>query len=409
MDYFTWRVLLMKLVAFFEVPANKLDNYVETWEERMPSETNLKVLIPPHTLPEPCNGITGFVIFDDDRPKALNQIEKYLTKLTVKGIKVKLLPTWKDSKLAKEFSRFKEGKQKATSEWEQTKYQEVSNFGVTRQLKILPLLDWYTSRKDLLAENGVSYLIKTAENTILFDLGINSEQSDPSPLLHNMNKLGISLDDIDAIVISHNHGDHTGGYKWSKNSTFSLTNKQINLDGKKIYTPVPMKYPGINPMHSKNPTIICKGVATVGTISNAMFFSKTGLTYEQAVAVNVEDRGVVLIVGCGHQTLPKILERTKSLFNEPIYGIIGGLHYPIIGGPIEILGMSPYRYFGTGKVPWQQISKEDVKKNISLLEKQDPKIVAVSAHDSCPSGLAMFRRAFPGAYRDIKVGEEIII
>ncbi|MFX1511248.1 MAG: MBL fold metallo-hydrolase [Promethearchaeota archaeon] len=395
----------MKFIAFFEVPVNELNEFLSSWEEQIPIEPDLKILIPPHTLPESYFGITGFVVLES---KEITLVEEYLSKYTETGIKIKLLPTWKNSKLAKDLNRFKEGRQKATSEWEQSKYppQQVK---ATKSLKILPIIDWYTSNKELLAETGVSYLIKTDKNNILFDLGINRDQNDPSPLLHNMSKLGISIDDINTIIISHNHGDHTGGGKWSKKKTFSLTNKQIDLTGKKIYTPVPMTYPEIEPIHSKDPTVICEGVVTIGTIPNAMFFSDKGYVYEQAAAINVEGKGIVLIVGCGHQTLPKIIERAKSLFDEPIYGIIGGLHYPVTGGPIEILGMSPYKYLGTGKVPWQHISKEEVMKNIGLLRKLDPKIVAISAHDSCPSSLAMFRKSFPDAYRDIRIGEEIVI
>ena len=89
----------------------------------------------------------------------------------------------------------------------------MENIGTTESLEILPLIDWHSNRKDLKVELGVSYLIKTDEKTILFDLGINIGQRDPSPLLFNMNALEISIEDIDIIVISHNHGDHVGGGK----------------------------------------------------------------------------------------------------------------------------------------------------------------------------------------------------
>ncbi len=281
--------------------------------------------------------------------------------------------------------------------------------GTTKFLEILPLIDWYTSREDLKVETGVSYLIKTDENSILFDIGLNHEQSDPSPLLHNMKQLGITIDDFDTIVISHNHGDHVGGGKWSKNKTFSLTNVQIDLGDKKVYTPVPMTYPGLNPIHSENPTVIAKGVATVGTISNLIWLPDgVRLEPEQAIAVNVEKKGIVIIVGCGHQTLPKILERTESLFEEPIYGLVGGLHAAVAGGPYEIMGMSPHKYFGTGKLPWQPITMDEVKENFELLKKRSPRVVALSPHDSLKVSIEAFRNAFPTSYKDLKVGVSII-
>ena len=53
---------------------------------------------------------------------------------------------------------------------------------------------------------GFSCLITGSEKTILFDTG-----GDGSSLLGNMEKLAIEPDSIDTVVLSHIHGDHTGG------------------------------------------------------------------------------------------------------------------------------------------------------------------------------------------------------
>ena len=42
---------------------------------------------------------------------------------------------------------------------------------------------------------------------------------------------------------------------------------------------------------------------------------------EQALAIRVEGKGIVLIVGCGHQGLANLLTRSAQLFDEPIYGM----------------------------------------------------------------------------------------
>ena len=109
--------------------------------------------------------------------------------------------------------RYLQGREESTKEWEkqQASIQKMVNWGQTAYLEILPLVEFYASRQDLKTEAAVSYLIKTEKNTILFDLGRNAENGDPSPLLYNMEKLGVSLEDVDTIVISHNHDDHTGG------------------------------------------------------------------------------------------------------------------------------------------------------------------------------------------------------
>lgn len=401
----------MRFIAFFEVPPEKLESYIETWNKRVPQIKELKFIVPPSTLPEAVHEISGCVVFEFKKallpPKIL--IEQFLALFVKEGIKVTLSFLLEDKELAKELKAFQEGKKQAAQEWEKTSYPKFMDIGVTQSLSILPLIDWHVGAPNLRKELGVAYLVLTDENTILFDMGLNMMQEDPSPLLQNMKQLGIDVNSIDSIVISHHHGDHCGGGKWIKKKTFSLSDSQGNLSGKRVFTPVPLKYPGITPMHTKEPTVVGKGVATIGSISNAMFLVSSGIEYEQALAVNVADKGIVLIVGCGHQTLPKLLERTETLFDEPLYGIIGGLHYPVEGGPIDIAGMSPYKYLGTGKVPWEQITREELTANIDRLKQRKPKVVSLSPHDSSPLSLETFRKSFPKAYRELRVGEEIRI
>ena len=303
--------------------------------------------------------------------------------------------------------RFVAGKKTVERHWNQTDIRKIKELGVTKSLEIIPLIDWFTSSNDLIGEGGVSYLVKTDDCSILFDVGFNEKKTDPSPLIHNMKLLGISTKDFDTIVISHNHLDHVGGMKWQKQRSFSLSNKQIDLEGKTIYTPVPMTYPGLNPVCTDSPFIIAKGVATIGVIANQDFFM--GRILEQALAINVEGKGIVLIVGCGHQTVAKILERAKALFEEPIYGILGGLHYPVTDSRIKILGINVQRYLGTCRLPWKPITMDLVKENIALLKELDPAIVGLSGHDSCDASLDAFREAFPEVYTDIKVGEQISV
>ena len=53
---------------------------------------------------------------------------------------------------------------------------------------------------------GFACFVEGLEKTILFDTGL-----DPDALLHNMKQAHIDLDRIQCIVVSHRHGDHTGG------------------------------------------------------------------------------------------------------------------------------------------------------------------------------------------------------
>jgi 7,8-dihydropterin-6-yl-methyl-4-(beta-D-ribofuranosyl)aminobenzene 5'-phosphate synthase len=303
------------------------------------------------------------------------------------------------------YEQYKRAVHCADSIWQddQRSLMPFKDLGVTEHLEILPLIDWFTEDESLAGEAGVAYLIRTDQATILFDLGRNARDEDPSPLLRNMEKLGIGIDEIDCIVISHNHGDHTGGGKWSRQHTFSLSGSQTGLGDIPVYTPEEMMYPGLQPVHAKNPVKICEGVGTTGVIPAPLFFSEIG---EQALLVNVKDKGIVAVSGCGHQTMEKLIKRTELLFDEPIYAILGGFHLPISTGR----NIGPiYKYLVTGHLPWDPLTRKDIENHVKLLKKGGVKLVGISPHDSCDESIAIIREAYRDDYRDIVVGRKIIL
>ena len=72
-------------------------------------------------------------------------------------------------------------------------------------IKIITLIDNVTYKEGLKGEHGLSFLVKTPDIKILFDTG----QSDQ--FIKNATLLGEDLTDVDYLVISHGHYDHTGG------------------------------------------------------------------------------------------------------------------------------------------------------------------------------------------------------
>ena len=60
---------------------------------------------------------------------------------------------------------------------------------------------------DLLGEHGLSLYLETATQKILFDTGASGN------FIHNADKMGIDLRQVDTAVISHGHYDHCGGLK----------------------------------------------------------------------------------------------------------------------------------------------------------------------------------------------------
>jgi 7,8-dihydropterin-6-yl-methyl-4-(beta-D-ribofuranosyl)aminobenzene 5'-phosphate synthase len=383
-------------------PNKKIDEYLEQWQYRLVSD--IKVLFYPHITVEAIEGANSFAVIETDQ---IDRVVNFCKNLMKMAADVKIVPIIDEKEAAEELAKFKDAKIRADMEYREAEIKTIEGLASTTKLEIQPLIDWHTEDQNLKVEVGVSYLVKTDDMTILFDTGYNRDNEDPSPLLQNMDTLGVCVEDIDLIFITHNHRDHVGGGKWSKEKTFSLSGKQIKLEGKRVYTPVPMTYPGLRPIHSPNPMILGKGIATTGTIPNSIYFQ--GFTVEQSLAINVKDKGIVLLVGCGHQTLPRLLERACALFDEPIYGLIGGLHYPVMGGSIELFGYTPHKHLGTGKPPWEQITLDELSANIELLKKVKPKIVSLSPHDSSIRSMQAFKDSFPDEYRSLIVGETIVI
>jgi 7,8-dihydropterin-6-yl-methyl-4-(beta-D-ribofuranosyl)aminobenzene 5'-phosphate synthase len=104
---------------------------------------------------------------------------------------------------------------------------------------------------------------------------------------------------------------------------------------------------------------------------------------EQALIVNVAGEGWVLITGCGHPGLEKLVTRAEALYGLPLAGVVGGLHY-------------------------EGASAADVSTPIQFLRSRQPKLVALSPHDSSTEALQAFRSAFPDPYREIQVGSSIV-
>lgn len=301
--------------------------------------------------------------------------------------------------------KYFQDKKTEENEWQTYEVEKIENIGTVKNLTIVPVIDYYTNSEELIGEAGVSYLIKADDKQILFDVGFNMQNQHPSPLLKNMEKLNLDIKDIDSIFISHLHVDHVGGMKAKRNRTFALSGEKIDLNGIKAYVPVQMSHESADIEVLEQPTKIAEGIVSLGNISRAIW--GMGLTKEQGLAVNIEGKGIVLIVGCGHQTAEKIIKRAEDLFNEPIYGIIGGLHFPVTKRGDNVFNIR--RIIGTGKLPWKAIDKKDVERTIQNIFSKNVEIVGISPHDSCDWTLEEFKNSFGYKYRDIIVGEEIKI
>ena len=269
-------------------------------------------------------------------------------------------------------------------EW-QTVPTTAFHLETTTRLEIIPLYEEDRAKDSFDFGHGVSYLIRTDSSTILMDIGNNPSESAQLPALQNMQELGTSWEAIDAIVISHPHPDHIGGVQAWQNKTISFGEFRGALSGIPIYVPTALAHSEATLILSVEPASISTDVATTGAIAYPEVFPISLFTpkgSEQGVVIHVAGEGLVMITGCGHPTMEKLVSRAETLFGVPVVGVVGGLHY-------------------------EKVNAEEVHPHIQFLEPRQPKLVALSPHDSSPEALESFQSAFLEAYQFIRVGETI--
>ncbi len=250
----------------------------------------------------------------------------------------------------------------------------------TQSLKVTPLFE-ADGLPGFEIGHGVSYWIETDQATILLDAGFGQDYA----VEKNLKALGLDPQSLNAIMLSHKHPDHVGGYNAFFKNTFSFTREPVDFSTKAIFLPRALNIPGGNPIVAEDPQIIAPGVGTSGTfIFQELFpFSiLSGWQAEHALVINLENRGLVIITSCGHPGLEQITEQVESVYQVPVIGIIGGLHYVAA-------------------------TNAQVAQGVQYMQEHLFQFAALSPHDSKPEQIELFRQAFGEHYYDIKVGQTI--
>lgn len=301
-------------------------------------------------------------------------------------------------------TRYSVGRARAEKSWLREVEPRLSGLGEVDELRVLPLVERLTPRDALRGEPGVAYLITAGDTTLLFDTGLNAGRHPRSALADNADALGASLDSIDAVVISHLHPDHVGGVGSTRRRTFAFSGEPMEPPGVPAYVPTEMSHPRADISVTTAPKVIAEGVAVLPPLPRMMFW--LGPVAEQALAINVRGFGLVVVTGCGHPPIERILGVTERVLDLPIQGVVGGLHLPVhpFGTPVV-----PQALIGTPHWPWQLPSEQDAQVAISEIAARGPRLVALSSHDSSPWTFTAFAEAFGDRYRTMRVGEELRI
>jgi 7,8-dihydropterin-6-yl-methyl-4-(beta-D-ribofuranosyl)aminobenzene 5'-phosphate synthase len=176
-------------------------------------------------------------------------------------------------------------------------------------LKITVLYDNNAYDQRLKTAWGFSALLEYDGSTVLFDTG-----GEGPTLMANIAALGVDPSRIDTIFLSHAHNDHIGG----------LSGFLTHADRPTIYL-LP-SFPGRLKQSLSEQVEIVEVTPGLSPIPGITSTGEMGSDIpEQSLMIHTS-QGIVVITGCAHPGIVKIIEQAKELTGEPIFLAMGGFH-----------------------------------------------------------------------------------
>jgi len=217
-------------------------------------------------------------------------------------------------------------------------------------LSISILVENTTQHMDMFGEWGLAVMVEKDHKRFLFDTGSHGS------IIHNSRVMGISLDGLDGIILSHGHSDHTGGllkildehrvpaiYAHSK----VFAHRPQPMGPGKVreigcaFALTDLDKAGVNMVYVDDFQEIAPGMYISGEIPRKTDYETVGGAFQ--VEVNgelIEDRleddisliikleeGLVIVSGCAHSGIINIMEYAMEKTGEKkILAFIGGTH-----------------------------------------------------------------------------------
>ena len=268
-----------------------------------------------------------------------------------------------------------------------------------------------------LAEHGLSLLVTVFQNgqkhTVLFDTGYTKVG-----VLHNMEQLGLNIEEIESIIISHGHMDHTGSlYAILEKipgtiplvlhpGAFQYPRYTRTPDGSKRLFPQTLvkkdlEQKNIEIVESKSPITIADDLIMVtGEVEritqfekgmpNALVEKNGELAFDpfiddQAIVVKLNDKGLVVISGCAHAgIINTLMFAQKTTGEQKIHAVMGGFH---LSGPFFEKILDP---------------------TVEALKKIDPDVL-MPMHCTGWKAIRRFQREFPESFVLNSVGSKVML
>jgi 7,8-dihydropterin-6-yl-methyl-4-(beta-D-ribofuranosyl)aminobenzene 5'-phosphate synthase len=269
----------------------------------------------------------------------------------------------------------------------------------------------------LRAEHGVSMLVTTYSNgnkdSFLFDTGVTLDG-----VLHNMDVMEVKGNELHAVVLSHGHTDHTRGLmgfikRYGRprvpivlHPDAYLKRKNIQPDGHESEHIPPSKKDleaeDVQIIEERGPTMLIGDHALVtGQIPRTTTFEKGSprqvalidgkwqpdpwIHDDQAIVINVKEKGLVVLTGCGHAGVINTLKCARELTGvSQVHAVIGGFH---LTGPI-----------------FEPI----IEPTIQALKEFNPGVI-VPEHCTGWKATHLIAREFPEAFVPNSVGTRMVI
>jgi 7,8-dihydropterin-6-yl-methyl-4-(beta-D-ribofuranosyl)aminobenzene 5'-phosphate synthase len=239
-----------------------------------------------------------------------------------------------------------------------------------------PLFEQGETVDGLHAEHGFSILVTVERGDrrshIVFDTGMT-----PDGMTDNMRRLGVDAGDVEVVVLSHGHFDHTTGLDGFVRAVGRPNIPVVIHPG--LWTQRRLNIPGIDPIEiptmskralvgagfelveQHEPSLLFdRSVLITGEVARTTAF-ETGMPFheahhdhgwepdplildDQALIVHLQDAGLVVLTGCGHAGIVNITRYAQRLTGiDQVHAVVGGFHLngplfePMIGPTVDAL------------------------------------------------------------------------